>query len=242
MQDKFETIPILSPEECQRVYESVISLKEFWSCRRPPVPFYTIGAASYIDSGGYFASEKTRNIKGYKALAAKINPLLKQHLDWVYPKIFKVVQEKTGHPVALEESMALPGFHIFQAPESKELTELLAKTPVHFDVQYSDLDWNYDDIDYDHLISFTLAIRMPKAGSGITYWDANYNDYKDVPIPQIARQTKSHYLPYKEGELLLHDGLTLHQIKPMHNPLPGDERITLQGHCLLCDGVLRVFW
>jgi len=34
----------------------------------------------------------------------------------------------------------------------------------------------------------------------------------------------------------------LHQIAPAKDMKPNDERITLQGHGLICDGILRVYW
>ncbi|MCP5507982.1 MAG: hypothetical protein H7A37_06755 [Chlamydiales bacterium] len=58
----------------------------------------------------------------------------------------------------------------------------------------------------------------------------------------LREKAPVHYLPYEEGKILIHDGLTLHQIAPAEKMQPDDERITLQGHALFCDGAWRLHW
>lgn len=83
-------------------------------------------------------------------------------------------------------------------------------------------------------------------GGGLNVWDFNYiNDYSqaiagDVEILKRFRTKTFHN--YKVGEIILHSGYTLHQIAPTTYIYPDDERITLQGHGLFCDGQWLLYW
>ena len=44
-------IPLLSAAECAAARETVFALSERWIARHALVPFFTLGAASYLDAG-----------------------------------------------------------------------------------------------------------------------------------------------------------------------------------------------
>ena len=47
----FDAIPVLSSAECERVRQTVHALRSSWIARgSADYPFYTVGAASYIDA------------------------------------------------------------------------------------------------------------------------------------------------------------------------------------------------
>ena len=50
------------------------------------------------------------------------------------------------------------------------------------------------------------------------------------------------HLPYYERDLLLHDGLTIHRIAGLKKFVPGEYRITLQGHIVRRNKDLEGFW
>ena len=116
---------------------------------------------------------------------------------------------------------------------------------IHCDKSYM-FHWHpAEDIDFNHPLSFTLALRLPASGGGITLWDLTYEEVKRLShseIEQLAITKQRHVHPYTVGTLLLHSGLIVHQIAPGTNLQPDDERITLQGHALLCQGSWQLHW
>ncbi len=198
------------------------------------LPFYTLGIASYLDAG-----EKGEIY--YKIKSRQSNSFLLQHFPVVYDKLAKTLKEVTGKEVQYEEGFALPGFHIFQF--SKFFNYPIASS--HFDVQYKEMFWKHRNIDYDHPISFTLALKLPQGGGGLNYWNIFYSDVKDLSNEELLRlkeETEQHFLKYQIGKIVIHEGLMLHQIAPAKDIQPEDARITLQGHGLVCDNILRVYW
>lgn len=228
-------IDFLTREECEQVRRTLFQLKPHWKHRMGGVlPFYSLGAASYMDSSA-------KDDSGYRVLAKKQNPLLKQHFQFVYDRLAQVLQQKMGLEVAYEEELALPGFHIFLA--HKMFEEPIASS--HFDLQFNSIQWKYQNVDNTHPISFTAAISLPTEGGGLYYWDITQEEAKGLDrdaLEQLKTQRERKYLPYDIGKLALHKGLFLHQIAPGKNIRQFESRITLQGHGLVCDDVLRLYW
>lgn len=50
MSNTVSSFNLLTEEECSKVLSTVYELKEFWLKRNPDIPFYTLGAASYLDA------------------------------------------------------------------------------------------------------------------------------------------------------------------------------------------------
>lgn len=225
----------LSSEECQRARDIIYSLKEHWVNRAAGfLPFYTLGAASYLD-----ITDNDDNL--YLQKAALINPILKRHFPLLYERLIEVLSEILKMPVRYTEDLSVPGFHIFLANKSFE--KPIAAT--HFDFQFKSIKWNYDHVDYEHPISFTCALTLPHAGSGLNYWEITPEEAKNLShadLEKLKNSKETHFWPYSLGALVLHQGLILHQIAPSKDLQPGDERITLQGHGLICDGVMRLYW
>jgi hypothetical protein len=59
---------------------------------------------------------------------------------------------------------------------------------------------------------------------------------------RIISQHPKQYYTYKTGTMLIHSGHKLHQIAAIQNFHEGEERITLQGHGLLLDGIWQLYW
>ena len=112
--------------------------------------------------------------------------------------------------------------------------------------QYQTQDWDgFKSVDFNRPISFTLAVALPKYGGGLSVWDVWHEEMVGRSPEEIkalikSRERKHH--AYRVGHMVLHSGHMVHQIAPMVNAQPDDERITLQGHGLLCDGTWRVYW
>jgi len=224
-------IDCFNADFCQRIVSKIHALKMDWTPRMGiDIPFYTLGAASYLDGDDEYVS-----------FAKKMNPLLLKHFCELYIPLAEILYAETGEIIKYEEQFALPGFHIF---ESHPIFE----KPIaacHFDLQYKKIQWPYQNIDLTRPFSFTLSLKLPSHGGGLNYWDLEYEPLKDKTRPELEKiqeRVEKKYIPYKEGSMIVQQGLFLHQIAPAQELLPTDERITLQGHGLICDGALRLYW
>ena len=225
----------LTADECAHICDIVMGLKELWVNRTAGfLPFYTLGAASYLD-------HSLQHEEVYTQAAQKYNPILSSHFPLLYERLTERLAEILGKPVAYAEGMALPGFHIF-------LSNIAFEYPMgstHFDVQHQKFKWKYDNVDLDHPISFTCAIALPKSGAGLNYWKISREEAKDLSETQLEalkRSREQFYFPYTLGSLILHQEQFLHQIAPSKSLHPDDQRITLQGHGILCDDIMRLYW
>ena len=109
--------------------------------------------------------------------------------------------------------MALPGFHIFLY--SKTFEYPVAHT--HFDLQFQTLKWEYEKVDLEHPISFTCPIVMPKNGSGLNYWEITRDETKhltDSELENLRMTKETLYFPYKQGNLIFHEGWFCTKIAP----------------------------
>lgn len=226
-------INLLTAEECLNVCSIVHELKKFWIQRHLLFPFYTLGAASPYDV--------PVNKQGYYQKAKYFNAILNNSLELLYVRLANSIVKQLGMPVSYPANLALPGFHIF-------LSHPVFEQPVgaiHCDKSYM-FHWQpAEGVDFNHPLSFTLAVRLPTEGGGMTLWDLPYEEVKGLnhsEIEQLASTRQNHFHPYTVGTLLLHSGLIVHQIAPGKNLQSDDERITLQGHALLCKGSWQLHW
>lgn len=225
----------LSSEECQRVVSKLHGIQSFWTKRdkKFAVPFYTVGAASYLDA--------TKDVNEYYELAQRHNILLESYFKWLYEKLKTKLEEVLETPVAYAERFALPGFHIFLG--SKIFERPVAS--LHCDLQYELLDWEGKKLDEGSPISFTLPVKLPSGGGGLYVWDLLLSDTENMTPAEKAEalsESKRSFHPYKEGSLVMHSGHMYHQIAPMVNAKATDARITLQGHGIRSEGVYYLYW
>ena len=220
-------IALLNPDQCSRVLGQVQKLRAAWTQRVPGLPFYTLGAASYLDTA---AAARGR----YRKKAAAENPLLEREFGWLYDLLLRALEEHLQSKVAFEPDAARPGFHIFLSHES-------FRRPlgtVHFDLQFAGIEWPEDrELDRSQPVSYTLAIRLPRSGAGLRVWNftkAEYDAMDPKPdLQSIGGEDSLEYVAYREGEMVCHSGMLLHQIAPAEADLqPDDMRVTLQGHAL----------
>jgi hypothetical protein len=235
------SIPILEPEECVHVRAQVNELRADWIQRgTPEYPFYTIGAASYID-----AAPSPGETPRYVERAARYNPLLREHFDWLHTRLLFALSTHLKAVVRTVDDLALPGFHVWEGeniPRGRDLS-------IHFDLQYLSIPWaDMARSDRTQPISYTLPIRLPREGGGLNSWDLTYEDHmravrqRGSTIDQVVKEKSPTFHAYTPGVLALHSGHMLHQIAAVEEIRQDDERITLQGHGLLCDGVWTLYW
>ncbi len=237
----FDSISVLNPQECERVRQSIRGLRPSWITRGSPEhPFYTVGAASYID-----ATSRTPPPR-YSEILVETNPVLREHFAWLYARLMYKLSVYLQAEVRTTDELALPGFHVWEG-----LNVPTSSVSIHFDLQYLSIPWpDVSRSDRTRPLSFTLPIALPKAGGGLNSWDVSYEAQaarhrtsgRLVPVDELPRDRTRTFHPYTQGVLTLHSGHTLHQIAAVDQAYPDDERITLQGHGLYCDGAWTIYW
>ena len=237
----FDAIPVLSSAECERVRQAIHALRSNWIVRGSANhSFYTVGAASYIDAAPSTAPPR------YSEILAETNPVLREHFHWLYARLMNELSAHLQATVRTAEELALPGFHVWQG-----LTVPTSSVSIHFDLQYMSIPWS--DVgrsDRNRPLSFTLPIALPRGGGGLNTWDLTYEEQtanfratrKYRPVEEMAKLRTRTFHPYTLGVLALHSGHRLHQIAAVDRAYPDDERITLQGHGLFCDGAWTIYW
>ena len=227
-----EALPMLTERECEEVRSKLHELRHHWLQRRPDLPMYSLGAAGYLDA-------KERE-SPYTEAASLYNPILRGHFGWLYTRLEEVLSTRLGGPGAYPPEKALPGFHLFLA--DPRFTRKSAH--VHADMQYQYLDWSWART-VSGPMSFTLAISLPREGGGINLWDISARQLVGLPDAEANRvlgEATTRFVAHRTGHLTLQFGHLIHQIATPTRMVEGDERFTLQGHGLLCDGVWQFYW
>ncbi len=220
MTHHFVFIPILSEQECRPWLAEIDAQRANWVRRHPDTPFFTLGAASYLDA---------RSGEGaYLARAEATNVLLAHRFADLYQRVRAALASRLDAAMLDLPHAGLPGFHIFGShPAFRHPT-----ASVHFDLQYELVSWP-EPLFRDQVLSFTLPLAIPNGGGGLRYWDLTPDSLAKLsPAEQKALigDSPMHYLPYKVGTLVLHSGHLLHQIAPAPELTTDDRRVTLQGH------------
>jgi len=194
-----------------------------------------LGIASYLD-----ATKESQRC--YHDPAYKMNTLLAANFSWVYRRLLDWLTQLLREPVTYRPSCALPGFHVGLWSPASENQE----ASVHQDLQYQLLDWTPDEKpDFRRPLSFTLAITLPHHGGGLNVWDVIHDELEGLTPDERHRKimaTRMEYHPYQVGHLAVHSGHKVHQIARTNKEQKGDERVTLQGHGIHCDGRWQLYW
>jgi hypothetical protein len=227
-------IELLTEQECLEVQAIIHELKELWMQPQANIPAYKLGAASYIDA----ALDKA----DYYDKAKRYNRMLYSQFQWLYKRLEDALAKHLEASTSYQESLAIPGFHIFLS--HKLFEQPIA--PIHFDLQYKEVNWETTEaINLYKPISFTLAIALPKNGGGLNVWDVSHEEIiglSPVEMNQLIHSRRQTFHPYKLGWLALHSGHIAHQIAPGKNLQADDERITLQGHGIVCGDTWKIYW
>jgi hypothetical protein len=246
-------IKLLTKQECLEIRSAIYKLKELWIQRHPVAPFYTLGASNYFD----IAHNPHHN---YYKTAKYYNSILLEHLGWLYQRLANTLAEILEAPTTYPETLALPGFHIFLAHKYFEKMRALThqewfrtrydpevvSSPIHCDTPHTVVDWGTSEpVDFSHPVSFTLAISLPKSGAGMYVWNLHLEEtigLNKAALLHLLHSREKSLHSYQVGWFTLHSGLMYHQVAPMQNLQPDDERITLQGHGLLHKRKWQLYW
>ena len=222
------SLPVLEPADCDVYWEALQEVRASWTARHPLAPFFTLGAASYLDAG-----------EEYQALAAAANPVLASRFASLLERVRQAIAAHTGDPVEVGR-FALPGFHIFQAHPAFERPV----ASIHCDLQFQGLAWG-SGADLNRTLTFTLPIRLPATGGGLDAWDIETAEWMPLSPSERLALLKARaytYFPYECGRIELHDGQFVHRIAASRGMAPGEERVTYHGHGVWEDGAWRLYW
>jgi hypothetical protein len=230
--DTLGEIDALTPDECAEAADAVLDRRDDWISRSPTGLFWTLGVNAYMDlarAGDPDAS--------YFGPARRTNATLRQRFAPLYAKVADALEQDVGLPTRYADDLALPGFHIWTGNG-------IPRTPsasIHFDLQYQRLLARPRYASASGVVSFTLPIRLPFEGSSLRIWpECIYGD-DGLRRPEVAR-SEPEIVEYRLGRAIVHTGHVLHQIGATPSATPEDVRITLQGHGLVVDGELLLYW
>lgn len=234
-----EALPVLSRGACDDLVARLMSLASAWTGRQAldnqVHRFHTLGAATYLDSPS-----------SYRERAGQANPILRENFAGLYETVCRAIARRTGHPCALTGELGLPGFHIFRG-DHRAPPGLLYGGTVHMDKPHERHAFANP---IEATLSLTLPISIPKSGAGMYFWEDVPPDLltgPKAPHDMTATQlswfdTHRQFIGYTPGEMVLHDGLTVHQLANPGATDSNDLRISLQGHGVLCNGTWELFF
>ena len=243
--DAVRRVDVVSSAEALNIANRVNSLQSEW-IPRDSFALHSLGAAAYLDAPTATTVEmfglEAPGKSSYDSNVAKYNELLRQNFADVYSRVSAVLADMLEDDVEMADGKALPGFHIFGHHKQYGVPTTHV---AHYDRQFENLDWPISiDVRTTQTISFTLPVRLPSAGGGLLLWDVQLGDVLDLSRETAKARIKSaktHREEYNLGTLVCHPGYQLHRIAPWTS-VPGEQRITLQGHGLYIDNCWFIYW
>ena len=231
-----QNFELFDAASCAAITQQVHNLRAHWVHRHPSAPFYTLGAAAYLDGD-------KQGAKHYQSEIKRTREIMASNFGPLYETLLQVLRTALEAECECHPNYGLPGFHIYQA---HPLFEQRMGT-VHVDGQFADTGgFGLTKVDLHRQYSMTLALRLPQSGGGLKVWPVNGVKLRGADSERLAEVSQSKpkalHHEYKVGRMALHSGALIHQIAPMKQLQPGDERLTLQAHTVWADGRWLVYW
>jgi hypothetical protein len=234
-------VPVLTEDECLRARDAVVALRDHWVSRSREAPAFTLGA-----SAGNVEGSQPRV---YRERAARDNPVLTDAFGWLYERLAGRLADVLGESARVTPYFGLPGFVIYLGANPTPT----ARPPIHYDCQYRQLAWSthYGTVDLDSPISLTLPVSLPpRPGCGLHWWDLPLGTAIErglctptsFPPRSAFAALDRRFHPYRLGEATLHGAHVPHQAAFPDELREGEERISLQVHTLVCDGVRWLYF
>jgi hypothetical protein len=248
--DQVEVSEILSSADCRRIVDCINSQgSSSFIYRRPGL--HTFGAASYLDIKNRISAKYYKcnagTLTSYLALAGRHNPSLVSLFSGLYTYIEDFFSQRFNVNCNIHSLTAVPGFHLYE--NHFDFARQSSHIP-HFDGQYQGIlplfPHTMNSLTLlKNTISFTIPVSLPSCQGGMRIWDYHYKDIaSNDKCDTVAKLSsmKPNYIKYKIGSIVYHSGNLLHQILAW-SALPDDPmRITLQGHGILFEGTLYLYW
>lgn len=250
-------INFFTEQEVAEILNIVDSLEDKWTKRiiTDSVNFFTLGQESSIDCVNY--DDNTIN------LTHNSNKMLKENFHFMYTSIISKFSELYGK-CELATDVPIPGFFIYTEHKGVQ-SRNNGFSKIHKDGRFEHLDyyWNtFKKVDHDNVIGITIALELPKSGSGMFIWDqpdqgfysnsewANSVKYSDFNLnPESANHLNSNIInkipnvvEYSVGKAIVQDGPQFHAVAHGTNLSIKDRRVTIQIFAKKCDGIWRLYF
>lgn len=225
-------IDVLTEQECAVTASAVMDAREQWVSRSGSGHFATFGINAYMD-----LAPSTDTDASYFGAARRSNAELTKRFADLHVRLADVLGCALDLPARYAEDLALPGFHIWLGPAIPRLPV----ASVHFDLQYQRLLSRPDYARSTGTMSFTLPISLPATGSSLRVWPRCTYSHGRPNVPW-SRREEPEIVDYRLGRALVHSGHLLHQIGATPLATNDDVRIMLQGHGLVIDDALVLYW
>jgi hypothetical protein len=234
-------VHVLEPGECRRARDAVFALRHRWVSRSREAPAFTLGASAGNVEGG--------QPRVYRERATRDNPILAETFGWLYERLAARLSAVLAETVRSTPHFGLPGFVVYLGANPTPT----ARPPIHYDCQYRQLAWetHHSAVGLDSAISLTLPISLPpRPGCGLYWWDLPLESAIErglctsvsFPPRSAFAGLERHFHPYRLGEATLHGAHVPHQAAFPDELREGEERISLQVHTLVCDGVRWLYF
>lgn len=222
-------VRVLSEESCTHIATRVSAMRHLAQVGSDGF-FYTLGNALY----------QNKDPHAYFQKAARFNALLFEEFGFFYEDVLRRIASFLGCETGFLAGFSFPGFHLFEIGRAGSYDGGGA----HFDLSYQKIFPGY--IPALPHYSFTVAVRLPAAASGLDIWDLHYKEMQQMPAGfdpiRESGNTERRFVGYQVGEMVIFDGHYLHRIAATHPVQPEDQRITLQGHCLFINGYWAIYF
>lgn len=228
--DLYDQFTVLSPQDCLRVYQTVMGLRDNWILVQregalKDAPFYRLGSSWESRPG---------SLEVYKANCHNENPAMWENFGWLYEKVCTRLSEYFKLPVLFREDSSLPGFHIMQSDPIFGVHG----APWHTDFDSFFLNWEKPLASRD-LRTVTIPVSLPKSGATLDVKDISVRDIFQLPRNEeqtvaIENAPLIMKIPHQLGSALIMNGQRYHRIGMLSEPFsPNDWRITLQGYLVI---------
>ena len=246
------TIAVADDALCADACREIYAQRPRWTARRfnGKPPFYTLGRAAYAD-----LDFVKMPLEEYLVGVGSVWEWAGEAVATLLERVRAALEDALGAPAVFAGVLPEPGFHIFigaAIPRTDCARHADDCASSHFDLQYRCVPWErwYANADMTSTISFTLPLRLPLAGGGLTVWDElEFQRLREEiargtfdSVAAAAHGRPGRTIPYEVGSLVVHSGHVLHQIAGVRKAAVVEERITLQGHGVYADGAWRLYW
>ena len=215
-----QTYDLLSAEECGQFVKKLHGLKSSW------IHHESAGPEAFTKTLGYPIYLDPKYGQKYHSSILKNQQLMQENFSELYARVCSFFETQLNEPVRLAPPGAVPGFHIFDRP-------MPTGGLVHFDKHHLMFSQYFkDDWDLSKYLSFTLPLKVPQNGAGLTLWNVTMKDLTAVDAQKNLKEEKPKVIPYSPGKIFVLAEDLLHKMAPDNGFVTGDERITLQGHLI----------
>lgn len=234
-------LPILSAAQCLAIAEQVVELRARWRhAGDEQLELYHLGANVFANANPRFG----QSYEDYLCLASRDRAALRERFAPLYARLEQALAEVLGEPVRRTESLADPGFMIWDRYGGAEPP----RYPLHVDSQYRLLPWSRIDPSFDGSSVFTATLPValpPDGGALVTRGHCGPADRLRMlvePLARVVSDRPAEHHPYTVGTALMHRGLVAHApVAPATLPR-GQRRIVLQAHGARVDGGWLLYW